>query len=195
MLTCEQRQLIHEDFIKATDFLGTTYRAYEQLINTDPSNRLDHMTNQDMALGKVRFFFKHIAMCIVSDNYFRSISGLPPAPYPECQPSQTALEQNSLEYLTSLAQLEVNSVNRLLEQSEMYHDRNATSNMLTLPMPRVSITPVTMAKAFCPIEKTPPVSPGAQLTQVSHTQELNLLQDSQIAEESTVRRPTLVKIV
>ena len=45
MLTCEQRQLIHEDFIKATDFLGTTYRAYEQLINVDPNNRLDHMTN------------------------------------------------------------------------------------------------------------------------------------------------------
>ena len=74
MLTCEQRQLIHKDFEKATDFLDTTYRAYKQLINTDPSNRLDHMTNQDMALGKV------IEMCIVSDNYFRSISGLPPVP-------------------------------------------------------------------------------------------------------------------
>ena len=45
MLTHEQRQLIHEDFVKATDFLGTTYRAYEQLINADPNNRLDHMTN------------------------------------------------------------------------------------------------------------------------------------------------------
>ena len=45
MLTHEQRQLIHEDFIKATDVLGTTYRAYEQLINMDPSIRLDHMTN------------------------------------------------------------------------------------------------------------------------------------------------------
>ena len=45
MVTHEQRQLIHEDFVKDTDFLGTTYRAYEQLINTDPSNRLDHMTN------------------------------------------------------------------------------------------------------------------------------------------------------
>ena len=29
MFTCEQRQLLHEDFIEATDFLGTTYRAYE----------------------------------------------------------------------------------------------------------------------------------------------------------------------
>ena len=45
MLTHEQRQLIHEDFIKATDFVGTSYRAYKQLINADPNNRLDHMTN------------------------------------------------------------------------------------------------------------------------------------------------------
>ena len=45
MLTHEQRQLIHEDFIKATDLLGTTYRTYKQLINMDPSNRLDHMNN------------------------------------------------------------------------------------------------------------------------------------------------------
>ena len=45
MLTHEQRQLIHDDFIKATDFLGTTYRAYKQLIIADPSNRLDHITN------------------------------------------------------------------------------------------------------------------------------------------------------
>ena len=102
MLTHEQRQLIHEDFIRATDFLGTTYRAYKQLINMDPSNRLDHMNNQDMALGKVRNCFKHIEMCIVSDNYFRSISGLPSALYPEHQPSQTTLEQNSPEHLTSL---------------------------------------------------------------------------------------------
>ena len=103
MLTCEQRQLIHDDFIKATDFLGTTYRAYEQLINADPNNRLDHMTNQDKALGKVRNCFKCMETCIVSDNYFRLVTGLPPAPYPEGQPSQSALEQTSPEDLMSLA--------------------------------------------------------------------------------------------
>ena len=54
---------------------------------------------------------------------------------------------------------------------------------------------MTMTIAFCPIEKMPPVSPGAQSTQVLHTQALNLLQDSQVAEESTVRKPMLVKIV
>ena len=77
----------------------------------------------------------------------------------------------------------------------MYHDGKAASTMLTPPTPRGSITPVTMVKAFYPIEKMPPVSPEAQSTQVSHTQALNLLQDTQVTEESTVRKPTLVKIV
>ena len=45
MLTCEQRQKMYEDFVKVTGFLGTTYRAYKVLINMDPSNRLEHMTN------------------------------------------------------------------------------------------------------------------------------------------------------
>ena len=43
---------------------------------------------------------------MVSDNYFRSVSGLPPAPYPEQQLSQLALKQNSSDYLTTLARLE-----------------------------------------------------------------------------------------
>ena len=77
----------------------------------------------------------------------------------------------------------------------MYHDRNTTSNTSTLPAPQGPITPVTMAKAFHPIEKTLPVSPGAQSTQVSHTQALNLLQESQATVESIVRRPTPVKMV
>ena len=76
----------------------------------------------------------------------------------------------------------------------MYHDGNTASNTLTPPTPRGSITPVTMAKALCPIEKMPPVSPRAQSTQVSHTQALNLLQDSQVAEEST-QLPMPVKTV
>ena len=95
---------------------------------------------------------------MVSDNYFRSISGLPPAPYLEHQPSQAAFEQNSPEYLTSLAQLEVNSVNRILEQSEMYQDRNTVSNMLTLPTPHNVTTPVTTAAGFHPIGGTLPIT-------------------------------------
>ena len=30
---------------------------------------------------------------MITENYFRSISGLPPALYPQCQLSQSALEQ------------------------------------------------------------------------------------------------------
>ena len=77
----------------------------------------------------------------------------------------------------------------------MYHDGNAASNMLTPPAPQGSITTVTIAKAFCLIEKTLPVSPGAQSTQVSHMQALNILQESQATAESIVRRPTPVKLV
>ena len=43
--------------------------------------------------------------------------------------------------------------------------------------------------------KTPPVSLGAQLTQLSHMHALNLLQESQVTTESIVRRPTPVKMV
>ena len=45
ILTLEQRIAIYNDLIKATDFLGKIYRAYKDLINTDPNNRLKHMTS------------------------------------------------------------------------------------------------------------------------------------------------------
>ena len=77
----------------------------------------------------------------------------------------------------------------------MYHDRNAASNTLNPPTPRGSTTPVTMATAFCPIEKMPPTLTGAQLMQVSHSQVLNLLQNSQSTSGSLVRRPTPMRIV
>ena len=124
-----------------------------------------------------------IETCIVSDNYFRSVSGLPPAPYPECQPSQSALEQNSPEYLTLLAWLKVNSVKRSLDQSEMYNNGNTASDMSNPPTPKGSNTPETMATAFCPVEKTPNISLRAQLTQVSHTQALNSLQETNTCED------------
>ena len=133
------------------------------------------MTNLRGGTRKGQKFFKYIETYVVSDNYFRSIAGLPPAPYLECQPSQAALEQNSVEYLTALAQPEVNSVNRLLEHSEMYQYRNATSNTLTLPAPQGTTSPVTTASGFHPIGGTPLVTQAAQSTEVSNTQALNLL--------------------
>ena len=159
----------------------------------DPNNRLEHMTNWDKALGKVRKCFKQIETYVVSDNYFGSISGLPPAPYPECQPRQADLEQNSLEYLMALAQLEVNSVNRLLEQSEMYQDRNAASNMSIPPIPQGTTTPVTTVSGFHPIGGTPLVMQAAQSTQISHTQALNLL-ESQVMTGPSVQKLTPIHL-
>ena len=77
----------------------------------------------------------------------------------------------------------------------MYNDGNATSNMSNLPTPKGSITPETMATVFCPIEKMPHISLRAQLTQVSHTQALNILQGSQGTSGPIIRRPTPVKTV
>ena len=88
----------------------------------DPANCHAHLANCDKDLERVRKCFRCIEMFAISDNHYRSVSGLPPAPYPECRPSQAALEQNSLEYLTSLANFEVGSILRVMEQPEMYAD-------------------------------------------------------------------------
>ena len=77
MLTKEQKKEIHLDSMKATDFLSTIYRVYKDLINVDSNNSLEQMTNQDKTLGKVRRCFKQIKTYVVSNNYFRSISGHP----------------------------------------------------------------------------------------------------------------------
>ena len=52
-----------------------------------------------------------------------------------------------------------------------------------------------MATAFHPIEKMPCISPRAQLTQVSHTQALKLLQGSQGTSGPIIRKPTPVKTI
>ena len=62
---------------------------------------------------------------MVSDNYFRSVSGLPPAPYPDQPPTQLALKQNNSDHLMKLARLEVDSILRTLEQPGMYVDGSA----------------------------------------------------------------------
>ena len=90
----------------------------------DPANCITHLKSHDEDLERVRKCFKRLETFMVSDNYFRSVSGLPPAPYPEQQPSQLALEQNSSDYLTTLARLEVHSILRTLEQPGMYVDRS-----------------------------------------------------------------------
>ena len=128
MLSLQDCNKIHEDFIEATDFLGKMYQAHEDLIMADPANCITHLKSYDKDLERVRNCFKRLETFMVSDNYFRSVSGLPPAPYPEQQPSQLALEQNSSDYLTTLARLEAHSILRTLEQPGMYVDRSTMSN-------------------------------------------------------------------
>ena len=115
MLSLNDRHQIPLNLVTATDFLGKTYRAYEDLIMADPANHHAHLANHDKDLERVRKCFRFIETFAILDNHYRSVSGLPPAPYPECQPSQTALEQNSLQYLTSLANFEVGSILRVME--------------------------------------------------------------------------------
>ena len=70
---------------------------------------------------------------MVSDNYFRSVSGLPPAPYPDQPLTQLALKQNNSDHLTKLARLEVDSILRTLEQPGMYVDGSIMSNQSPPP--------------------------------------------------------------
>ena len=102
MLSLNDRHQIHLELFTATDFLGRTYRAYEDLIMADPANCHAHLAKCDEDLERVRKCFRCIKTFAISDNHYRSVSALPPAPYPEHQPSQAALEQNNPEYLTSL---------------------------------------------------------------------------------------------
>ena len=128
MLSLQYHNKIHEDFIEATNFVGKMYQAHEDLIVADPANHITHLKSCDEDLERVRKCFKRLETFMVSDNYFRSVSGLPPAPYPEQQPSQLALKQNSSDHLTTLARLEVHLILRTLEQPGMYVDRSAASN-------------------------------------------------------------------
>ena len=94
----------------------------------DPANCITHPRSCDEDLERVRKCFKRLETFMVSDNYFRSFSSLPPAPYPEQQLSLLALKQNNSDYLITLARLEVHSILRTLEQPGMYVDRSAASN-------------------------------------------------------------------
>ena len=219
MLSLNDRHQIHLNFVTATDFLGKTYRAYEDLIMADPANCLAHLANPDRDLERVRKFFRHIETFAISDNYYRSVSDLPPAPYTECQPSQASLEQNTPEYLTSLANFEVGSILRVMEQPEMYADSVDASKLSTPTAPKttgsqhgtpvqqrsnsnesVQETPSTVQKennpavGFRPIHRPPSMSRSLQSPQVTHSQGMALM-DSQNTQERSVHWLTPVKIV
>ena len=190
MLTHEQRQLIHDDFVKATDFLVTTYRVYKQMINVDPNNRLDHMTNWHKVLRKGRNCFKchgnmRSVLTIILD-------------WLQVFPLHLILRANLVNLLWNRPVLKTwHHLHDLRWTLSIGYWINLRCIMMgmphqthwTHPSPRGSTTPVTMATAFCPIEKTPPTLTGAQLTQVSHSQALNLLHKSPSTSGSIVRRP------
>ena len=96
MLSLQDCNKIHEDLIEATDFLGKIYQAHEDLIVADPANCITHLKSCDEDLERVRKCFKRLETFMVSDNFFRSVSGLPLAPYPEQQLSLLALKQKAL---------------------------------------------------------------------------------------------------
>ena len=219
MLSLNNRHQIHLDFVTATDFLGKTYRAYEDLIMANPANHHAHMAKCDEDLERVRKCFRCVETFAISDNYYRSVSGLPPAPYPECQPSQAALKQNSPEYLTSLPNLEVGSVLRVMEQPEMYADSVDASKPSTPAAPKttgsqhgtpvqqrsnsnesVGETPSTVQKEnnpsirFRPIHWPPSTSRSLQSPQVTQSQGMALM-DSQNMQGRSVHWLTPVKIV
>ena len=152
----QDRNKIHEDIIEATNFLGKMYQAHEDLIMADPANHIAHVKSYDKDLERVRKCFKRLETFMVSDNYFRSVSGLPPAPYLEQQLGQLALEQNSSDHLTTLARLGVHSILRTLEQPGMYVDRSATSNQSSPVTPARSVsqqgTPSRQTVAFALID-------------------------------------------
>ena len=104
----------------------------------NPANCHAHLANCDKDLKRVRKCFRCVETFAISDNYYRSVSGLPPAPYSECQPSQAAIEQNNPEYLTSLANFEVGSILRVMEQPEMYADSVDTSKLSTPTVPKTT---------------------------------------------------------
>ena len=83
MLSRQDRHRIHLDFVDATDYYGSIFRAYEDLISVDPANRASILTHRDADMEKVKDCFRRIETVAVADNYHRSVLGLPPAPYPE----------------------------------------------------------------------------------------------------------------
>ena len=202
MLMLHDSHQVHLDFVKATDLLGTIFSAYEDLISADPVNHTTHLTNHNTHLDSARKCFKWLETYVVSDNYFRSISGLPPAPYAESQPSQTELEKNSPNYLTSLANLEVNSILRTLGQPDMYINKNAMSSQLTsgTPLANESEKGMSMEKAddhspgFRPINQSASENKVQESTQVAHSQGMALT-ETQATPGQTIHQLTPVNIV
>ena len=192
VLSLQDRNWIHEDYIEATNFLGRLYRAHNELIVADPANCIICLQNRDEDLELVRKCFKRIKTFMISDNYFRSVADLPPAPYPDQQSSLSSLEQNSLDHLTNLAKLEVQSILRTLEQLGMYVDQRATLKQSS-PLTRIR-SKLNTPSAFCPVDRPSSSTQVPSMPQVMHSQEMALL-ETQSMQRTPVLRPTPVCIM
>ena len=109
-----------------------------------------------MDLDKVRKCFKRLETYMILDNYFRSISGLPPCSiFKNVNLVRWHWSKIVPDYLMSLANPEVNPILRTLEKPDMYVDRNPTSSQL---IPGTSLTNGTEKGTSTEKENNP--SPG-----------------------------------
>ena len=60
ILSLQDHNKIHEDFIEATDFLVKMYWAHEDLIMADPANHTAHLKSCDKDFGKGQKMFQEI---------------------------------------------------------------------------------------------------------------------------------------
>ena len=80
MLSLPDRHQIHLDLVTATDFLGKTYRAYEDLIVADPANHHAHLANRDKDLESIRKSFRHMETLLFQTIIIDQFQVCPPAP-------------------------------------------------------------------------------------------------------------------
>ena len=168
MLSRQDRHRIHLDFVDATDYYSSIFRAYEDLISVDPANRASILTHRDADMEKVKDCFRRIETVAVADNYHRSVLGLPPAPYPEILPTQNQLQTNSTDYLTARAKVEVGEILRIMERAEMYPDGADESTQSTRTAPRTPSsqqrTPLQRRFTFRALDKSSLSETGQQKT-------------------------------
>ena len=60
VLSLQDHNRVHEDYIAATNFLGRFYQAHEDLILADPANCITHLWSHDQRSGKGLEMFQEV---------------------------------------------------------------------------------------------------------------------------------------
>ena len=68
VLSLQDHNRIHKDYIAATNFLGRLYQAHEDLVMADPANHITHLWSHDKNLERVRKCFKRLETFMVSEK-------------------------------------------------------------------------------------------------------------------------------